>query len=198
MGQIKNIKLHIVTDIKSINIMVIKWLRSLLSSSRKLIGSDQLGNKYYEYPKAGGVIQRELESTSNLDDYVPGQIPTEWEAWLRRKREEPPTQEEIDKNLKRAALARQRGIIKEREDNERQEQAYRDGLITREPSLGDIAAKEALEHGPSPRIASSEGKPPHASEGSGYEPDSWAPGGDKDKVTEGLPEVEAWTPGGKT
>lgn len=31
-----------------INIMVIKWLRAIFSSSKKLIGTDDLGNKYFE------------------------------------------------------------------------------------------------------------------------------------------------------
>ncbi|XP_065203674.1 NADH dehydrogenase [ubiquinone] 1 alpha subcomplex assembly factor 2 [Planococcus citri] len=68
-------------------------------------GEDYLGNKYYELPPdpRGGRSRssRWFESESgDLDQ----QLPPEWTAWLRRRREDAPTDEEIIRNLATARL----------------------------------------------------------------------------------------------
>lgn len=63
-------------------------------------GEDYLGNKYYELPPdpRGGRSRssRWFESVSGELDQ---ELPPEWMAWLRRRREIPPSKEEIIQNL---------------------------------------------------------------------------------------------------
>lgn len=61
-----------------------------------LIGSDYMGNKYYEIPKAsgGGIrTQRWFEPKQGSD--FEQELPAEWESWLRYRRRQPPTEEEV-------------------------------------------------------------------------------------------------------
>jgi NADH:ubiquinone oxidoreductase subunit len=65
---------------------------------KELVGTDQLGNKYYyipEYKNWTGQIIREKRfveaANKNEIDYDIGNIPTEWEAWIRKTRKIPPT-----------------------------------------------------------------------------------------------------------
>ncbi|CAG9581681.1 unnamed protein product [Danaus chrysippus] len=65
------------------------------------MGKDYIGNKYYEIPADPSSGKRKpsrwYDPPKNLDFQDP--IPAEWEAWLRLRRTEPPTEEEIAKNL---------------------------------------------------------------------------------------------------
>ncbi|XP_048359642.1 LOW QUALITY PROTEIN: NADH dehydrogenase [ubiquinone] 1 alpha subcomplex assembly factor 2 [Sphaerodactylus townsendi] len=71
------------------------------------VGVDLHGNKYYRIPKhetwAGHIVQ-ERRFMEPLDikehEYEAGDMPTEWEAWIRKKRKDPPTFEEILNNEK--------------------------------------------------------------------------------------------------
>ncbi|CAK1540230.1 unnamed protein product [Leptosia nina] len=65
------------------------------------IGKDYIGNEYYEIPADPSRGKRKpsrwYDPPKGLDFQDP--IPSEWEAWLRMRRTEPPTEEEITKNL---------------------------------------------------------------------------------------------------
>ncbi|KAJ8736134.1 hypothetical protein PYW08_006790 [Mythimna loreyi] len=65
------------------------------------MGKDYLGNAYFEIPANPSVGKRKptrwYDPPKQLDFQDP--IPAEWEAWLRMRRTEPPTEEEIAKNL---------------------------------------------------------------------------------------------------
>ncbi|CAH2102220.1 unnamed protein product [Euphydryas editha] len=65
------------------------------------IGKDYIGNVYYEIPADPSTGKRKpsrwYDPPKGLDFQDP--IPAEWEAWLRMRRKEPPTEEEIAKNL---------------------------------------------------------------------------------------------------
>ncbi|XP_046978276.1 NADH dehydrogenase [ubiquinone] 1 alpha subcomplex assembly factor 2 [Vanessa cardui] len=67
----------------------------------KNIGKDYIGNVYYEIPadpsKGKRKPSRWYDPPKGLDFQDP--LPAEWEAWLRMRRMEPPTEEEIAKNL---------------------------------------------------------------------------------------------------
>ncbi|XP_076759172.1 NADH dehydrogenase [ubiquinone] 1 alpha subcomplex assembly factor 2 [Xylocopa sonorina] len=75
----------------------------------KLIGEDYYGTKYYETQKAGN-SSRQLSARFfvpvNKTDFEQ-EIPAEWEAWLRRRRKDPPTPEEIEKNYQLQMLKKQ-------------------------------------------------------------------------------------------
>ncbi|KAM3940892.1 NADH dehydrogenase [ubiquinone] 1 alpha subcomplex assembly factor 2 [Leptodactylus fuscus] len=84
-------------------------LRSLLQRTlgtvRQHMGTDQFGNKYYYIPEqktwTGQTTRarRTVEpAEKEIYKYETGHIPTEWEAWIRGKRKDPPTIEEILKN----------------------------------------------------------------------------------------------------
>ncbi|XP_045769759.1 NADH dehydrogenase [ubiquinone] 1 alpha subcomplex assembly factor 2 isoform X1 [Maniola jurtina] len=70
------------------------------------IGKDYIGNMYYEIPANPSMGKRKAsrwyDPPKGLDFQDP--IPAEWESWLRMRRVEPPTQEEIEKNLAIAEL----------------------------------------------------------------------------------------------
>lgn len=73
------------------------------------VGTDYLGNEYFEQPEAGPHLRRIGESKTVFrgkrwyypkgeDDWDEA-IPPEWEAWLRYRRLEQPTDEEILLNM---------------------------------------------------------------------------------------------------
>lgn len=66
-----------------------------------LKGSDYFGNKYFEIPadlsKGKSKTSRWFVPTEK--DEFEQEIPAEWEAWLRYRRKEPPSEEEVLKNL---------------------------------------------------------------------------------------------------
>ncbi|XP_048391475.1 NADH dehydrogenase [ubiquinone] 1 alpha subcomplex assembly factor 2 isoform X2 [Stegostoma tigrinum] len=64
------------------------------------VGTDQFGNKYYYVPEqkswTGQTIRskRMIEAVNRKEiEYEVGNIPSEWEAWIRGRREDPPTKE---------------------------------------------------------------------------------------------------------
>lgn len=64
-------------------------------------GADYLGNKYYEIPVSASSARSRPSrwfEPPNEDDFD-NEMPAEWESWLRGRRKEPPTEEEIAKNL---------------------------------------------------------------------------------------------------
>ncbi|XP_026759082.1 NADH dehydrogenase [ubiquinone] 1 alpha subcomplex assembly factor 2 [Galleria mellonella] len=70
------------------------------------VGKDYIGNIYYEIPANPSLGKRK---PSRWYDPPKGQdfqdpIPAEWEAWLRMRRTDPPSKEEIEKNLAIAQL----------------------------------------------------------------------------------------------
>ncbi|XP_045491465.1 NADH dehydrogenase [ubiquinone] 1 alpha subcomplex assembly factor 2 [Colias croceus] len=65
------------------------------------IGKDYIGNEYFEIPADPSRGKRNparwYDPPKGLDFQDP--IPAEWEAWLRMRRKEPPTEEEIARNV---------------------------------------------------------------------------------------------------
>ena len=56
----------------------------------------------------------------NPMEYTPGLIPIEWEAWIRGKRERPPTHEELIAEQRRVKTLQERAKQVEEKDKERQ------------------------------------------------------------------------------
>ncbi|XP_075382890.1 NADH dehydrogenase [ubiquinone] 1 alpha subcomplex assembly factor 2 isoform X2 [Mycteria americana] len=70
----------------------------LFGPAKELVGTDQFGNKYYRVPeheaRAGQIVpERRFVEAINRQayQYEMGDFPTEWEAWIRKKRKDPPT-----------------------------------------------------------------------------------------------------------
>ncbi|CAK9794701.1 hypothetical protein ANTPLA_LOCUS81 [Anthophora plagiata] len=79
------------------------------SAKTKLIGEDYYGTKYYETSIRKGSAKRfpsRYFEPINKDDFEQ-EIPAEWEAWLRYRRKEAPTKEEIERNYQLQLIKKQ-------------------------------------------------------------------------------------------
>lgn len=88
---------------------VIKGLRMLLQQFRarnsddvKFIGQDHLGNKYYEgkNDRPGGKLRRFYKDSDKryegpVEVDLSKRIPPAWDSWLRHRRNDPPSLEEV-------------------------------------------------------------------------------------------------------
>lgn len=69
----------------------------------ELKGSDHFGNKYFEIEAGGSRSKRSryFEPVGKNDGFD-NQMPAEWESWLRGRRKDPPTEEEVLRNYQLA------------------------------------------------------------------------------------------------
>ncbi|XP_015597700.1 NADH dehydrogenase [ubiquinone] 1 alpha subcomplex assembly factor 2 [Cephus cinctus] len=67
---------------------------------RKFMGEDYFGTKYYERPRASVSTRMRAERffVPVVKEDHEQEIPPEWMAWLRFRRRDPPTEEEVKKN----------------------------------------------------------------------------------------------------
>ncbi|XP_076240746.1 NADH dehydrogenase [ubiquinone] 1 alpha subcomplex assembly factor 2 [Calliopsis andreniformis] len=75
----------------------------------KLIGEDFFGTKYYEIPVAKTFMKKRPSRyfvPVNKNDFEQ-ELPAEWEAWLRYRRINPPTNEEVEMNYRIAMNKKQ-------------------------------------------------------------------------------------------
>lgn len=92
------------------------FLKSLRVTPDRFIGEfrgeDHLGNKYYEIgpDPRGGRSRPSRWYESPTEDFLQ-ELPVEWMAWLRRQRSEPPTKEEILRNIEAAKKRAQHSKI---------------------------------------------------------------------------------------
>ncbi|CAG9858531.1 unnamed protein product [Phyllotreta striolata] len=66
-----------------------------------LIGKDYFGNKYFEIPPNPSIGKRKASRWFEppvKDDFMQ-EMPAEWEAWLRGRRKEAPSDEEVNRNF---------------------------------------------------------------------------------------------------
>lgn len=113
---------------------VIKAFKFLFSQSKKsaqekiaYVGKDHLGNKYYEKyrPSDWRVHRRYFEREKlNEDEYFSdlSRVPPAWDAWLRYRRQQPPSPDEVAESENYfkvqqdlAARKKEEGIITSRE-----------------------------------------------------------------------------------
>ncbi|BEI86252.1 hypothetical protein CcaverHIS002_0605390 [Cutaneotrichosporon cavernicola] len=113
-----------------------KLISKIPFSSKRPIGHDLAGNRYYELPNpVGGRTKRTVEyadsptsyAYSSPEDYRRGtaQLPVQWTAWMSHTRATPPSMDELRKDAARQAALRVRvAMIEAREKAERIEQGY--------------------------------------------------------------------------
>lgn len=79
---------------------ILKSLRPKNFQKGNHIGTDYMGTKYFEVPAdPQGGKRRPARSFEPLaPNKFDQDIPAEWEAWLRGRRKDPPTEEEVIKN----------------------------------------------------------------------------------------------------
>ncbi|KAM7320888.1 NADH dehydrogenase [ubiquinone] 1 alpha subcomplex assembly factor 2 [Alexandromys fortis] len=156
----------------------LRFLWSSLSKEvREHVGTDHLGNKYYyiaQYKNWRGQTIREkrIVETANRKelDYEAGDIPTEWEAWIRRTRKTPPTMEELLKN-----------------ETYREEIKAKSKEFYEKDKLGKETSEELLPppaiqikgHASAPYFGKEEPSVAPTSTGKTFQPGSWMPEDDK-------------------
>ncbi|KAE8636240.1 hypothetical protein XENTR_v10002903 [Xenopus tropicalis] len=148
-------------------------LQRTLGTVRHHIGTDQFGNKYYYVPEQRSWTGRSIRErrlvdpvNKNTHEYQLGHIPTEWEAWIRGKRKNPPTVEEILQNEKSREEIKMKVEEGLRRDTLSEAAEYRDGLVTQ--IKGHAAAPQFGKHVPSQEPVSTANT---------FQPGSWAPQG---------------------
>ncbi|XP_046904614.1 NADH dehydrogenase [ubiquinone] 1 alpha subcomplex assembly factor 2 [Hypomesus transpacificus] len=80
-------------------------LRRTFGMVKEHVGTDHLGNKYYVIPEQktwmGRMVRAKrmvVASNPTEFEYLEGSIPSEWDAWIRGRRKQPPSIEELYKN----------------------------------------------------------------------------------------------------
>ncbi|GHJ83939.1 hypothetical protein NliqN6_0341 [Naganishia liquefaciens] len=90
----------------------------------KPVGYDLQGNRFYEHPNPnGGRPKRFVEYKKQYDDLseytVRASLPIQWRSWLSFTRADPPTEEELQKDMQRQyRLAHNVKLIQERDEAE--------------------------------------------------------------------------------
>ncbi|CDS41357.1 expressed conserved protein [Echinococcus multilocularis] len=124
-------------------------LNSLTEVEGRLVGTDAMGNRYFEAepdrdsevphraarPKRFFLVpgQKSIEDSWVQLDTELSRLPSEWDAWLRHRRADPPTLEEIERNTKAAQIR----AIKGRESEEK----FREELRRRAVEKGEKSSK---------------------------------------------------------
>ncbi|NXL89722.1 NDUF2 factor, partial [Alectura lathami] len=103
--------------------------------------------------------------------YEMGDFPTEWEAWIRKKRKDPPTIEEILKNEHYRQEMEQKVKDVYEKDKLLQAKGYEEGLVA-EPVHTQIKG-----HASAPYYGKKEPSQDPASTANTFQPGSWMPPG---------------------
>lgn len=154
-------------------------LRRTFGVLREHVGTDHLGNKYYFIPEqktwTGRVVRakRMVEPVNPSEsEYVEGNIPMEWDAWIRGRRKEPPSMEELMKNIS----YREQIILKAQEVDARDL-----ALLVEEHKEGLVATPRTVAKGHA--AATSFGKEQISEEPTStantFQPGSWMPNSKK-------------------
>ena len=94
----------------------------------KLMGEDFYGTKYYEVPVASNSSRKKPSRyfvPVNEDNHEQ-ELPAEWEAWLRYRRAEPPTKEEVEENYR---------IANQKKENAAKIEAMYSNMKTNKPEV---------------------------------------------------------------
>ncbi|XP_020788028.1 NADH dehydrogenase [ubiquinone] 1 alpha subcomplex assembly factor 2 [Boleophthalmus pectinirostris] len=111
-------------------------LRRTFGVVREHVGTDHLGNKYYLIPEqktwTGRAVRakRMVEAANPSEfEYMEGSIPIEWDAWIRGRRKEPPSEEEMMKNISYREQIKQKAQEVEERDQALLDKEYKEGLV---------------------------------------------------------------------
>ncbi|KAM4615907.1 NADH dehydrogenase [ubiquinone] 1 alpha subcomplex assembly factor 2 [Polymixia lowei] len=111
-------------------------LRRTFGIVREHVGTDHLGNKYYLIPEqktwTGRMVRAKrmvVAANPTEYEYMEGSIPSEWDAWIRGRRKQPPSIEELLKNEHYRVQIKQKAREVEERDLALQTKEYEDGLV---------------------------------------------------------------------
>ncbi|XP_056319843.1 NADH dehydrogenase [ubiquinone] 1 alpha subcomplex assembly factor 2 [Danio aesculapii] len=155
-------------------------LRRTFGVVKEHVGTDLSGNKYYNIPEqktwTGRVVRpRRLVEVANLKEfeYIEGSIPSEWDAWIRGRRKQPPTIEELLKNEHSREQIKIKAAEVEEMDKALQAKEYEDGLVA-EPVQTQIKG-----HASATQFGQTEFSEEPVSTANTFQPGSWTPAGTK-------------------
>lgn len=155
-------------------------LRRTFGIAREHVGTDLLGNKYYIIPEqktwtGRSVRAKRMVVAANPTEYeyMEGSIPSEWDAWIRGRRKEPPSIEELLKNQQ----YREQIKLKAREVEERdvvlQAKEYEEGLVAAPPQT------QVKGHAATTSFGKQEVSEEPTSTANTFQPGSWMPNAKK-------------------
>ncbi|NXB02942.1 NDUF2 factor, partial [Cnemophilus loriae] len=150
--------------------------------AKELVGTDQFGNniqyKYmyfsFSFSAVGQIIpERRFVEAVNREayQYQTGDFPAEWEAWIRKKREDPPTIEEILRNENYREEIKQKVKDVSEKDKLLQAKEYEEGLVA-EPSHTQVKG-----HASAPYYGKKEPSQDPTSTANTFQPGTWMPPG---------------------
>ncbi|XP_028661280.1 NADH dehydrogenase [ubiquinone] 1 alpha subcomplex assembly factor 2 isoform X2 [Erpetoichthys calabaricus] len=158
-------------------------LRKTFGLVKHHVGTDSFGNKYYSVPEqktwTGQTIRakRIVEAVNSKEyEYQGESIPSEWDAWIRGRRKDPPTLEEIQKNEQYRKTIKLRAMEAEERETLLQDQAYEEGLIARPRT-------QIQGHASSPNFQQTVPSEHPSSTANIFQPGSWTPPGPQNKET---------------
>lgn len=115
---------------------IVGVLRRTLGVAREHVGTDAFGNKYYVIPEqktwTGRLVRAKrmvVPANPTECEYVEGSIPMEWDAWIRGRRKEPPSVEELLKNESYREQIKLKAKEVEEKDLVQQAKEYEEGLV---------------------------------------------------------------------
>ena len=121
--------------------------------------------------REGRKARREVETSVKHAEYEPGTIPVEWEAWIRGKRTEPPSQDELKRKIKQSEVLKKRVQQVEERERELRTKEFEEGLVAKPPQ----EAPRPVGHASAPfyeNIGDTQGP---TSTGSSFQPGGWDP-----------------------
>ncbi|XP_066499482.1 NADH dehydrogenase [ubiquinone] 1 alpha subcomplex assembly factor 2 [Hoplias malabaricus] len=151
-------------------------LRRTFGVVKEHVGTDHFGNKYYYVPEqktwTGRVVRarRMVEALNPTEfEYLEGNIPSEWDAWIRGRRKDPPTIEELLKNERYREHIKIKALEAEEKDITLQAKEYEEGLVAR-PLQTQIKGHASATQFGQPEISEDP-----ISTANTFQPGSWAP-----------------------
>ncbi|XP_054895323.1 NADH dehydrogenase [ubiquinone] 1 alpha subcomplex assembly factor 2 isoform X1 [Poeciliopsis prolifica] len=151
-------------------------LRRTFGIVREHVGTDHLGNKYYSIPEqktwTGRQIRarRMVEAANSAEyEYMEGSIPIEWEAWMRGRRKEPPSIEELMMHESQMNEVKLKAKEMEEKDLALQAKDYEEGLVA---TPGRTVAKG---HASATVFGKEELSEEPTSTANKFQPGSWTP-----------------------
>ncbi|KXZ52935.1 hypothetical protein GPECTOR_8g310 [Gonium pectorale] len=155
---------------------------------KKVVGRDAAGNVYYRWYEGSGeerLERREVQWSTAYMFYDPNDIPSEWRMWLRKQRDEPPSEEEMRQNAaKKAALAARVAVLDEAERLRRLRQqtvGMPDQHAGAQPDMARFLQQmgsggRGAATGPAPGGGGTPGPSSGTPGGGDFKPDTWRPG----------------------
>lgn len=151
-------------------------LRRTFGVVREHVGTDHLGNKYYFIPEqkswTGRLVRAKrmvVAANPTEFEYMEGNIPMEWDAWIRGRRKEPPSVEELLKNESQRETIKLKAKEVEEKDLALQAKEYEEGLVA------TPARTVAKGHAASTSFGKQEISEDPTSTANTFQPGSWMP-----------------------